>query len=88
MQLNQMKPKRKSLTRLPAWKSLAQQSKELRKVHLRQLFADDPTRGETFTAEAAGRCVAVSAGYDRVKIADIGTATVGPRYGCLPATSS
>src|SRR5205085_10651372 len=54
MQLNQMKPKRKSLTRLPAWKSLAQQSKELRNVHLRQLFADDPTRGETFTAEAAG----------------------------------
>jgi len=51
---NQMKPKRKSLTRLPAWKSLAQQSKELRKLHLRQLFAEDPTRGETFTAEAAG----------------------------------
>ena len=44
-QANQMKPKRKSLTRLPAWKSLAQQSKELRKVHLRQLFAEDPTRG-------------------------------------------
>jgi glucose-6-phosphate isomerase len=49
-----MKLKRKSLTRLPAWKSLAQQSKELRKLHLRQLFADDPSRGETFTAEAAG----------------------------------
>ena len=49
-----MKPKRKSLTRLAAWKSLAQQSKELRKLHLRQLFADDPTRGEKFTAEAAG----------------------------------
>jgi glucose-6-phosphate isomerase len=53
MQPDQMK-RRKSLTRLPAWKSLAQQSKELRKLHLRQLFADDPTRGETFTAEAAG----------------------------------
>lgn len=52
MQPNHMK--RKSLTRLPAWKSLAQQSKELRKLHLRQLFAEDPTRGETFTAEAAG----------------------------------
>jgi glucose-6-phosphate isomerase len=49
-----MKLKRKSLTRLPAWKPLAQQSKELRKVHLRQLFADNPTRGETFTAEGAG----------------------------------
>jgi glucose-6-phosphate isomerase len=54
MQPDQMKLKRKSLTRLPAWKSLAQQSKELRKLHLRQLFAEDPTRGETFTAEAAG----------------------------------
>src|SRR5690349_543161 len=49
-----MKLKRKSLTRLPAWKPLAQQTKELRKVHLRQLFADNPTRGETFTAEGAG----------------------------------
>ena len=49
-----MKLKRKSLTRLAAWKPLAQQSKELRKVHLRQLFADNPTRGETFTAEGAG----------------------------------
>jgi glucose-6-phosphate isomerase len=54
MQPHQMKLKRKSLTRLPAWKSLAQQSKELRKLHLRQLFADDPKRGETFTAEASG----------------------------------
>ena len=54
MQPDQMKLKRKSLTRLPAWKSLAQQSKELRKLHLRRLFADDPTRGETFAAEAAG----------------------------------
>jgi glucose-6-phosphate isomerase len=53
-QANHMKLKRKSLTRLPAWKPLAQQSKELRKVHLRQLFADNPTRGETFTAEGAG----------------------------------
>ena len=49
-----MKLNRKSPTRLPPWKSLAQQSKELHKLHLRQLFADDPTRGETFTAEAAG----------------------------------
>ena len=54
MQHNQMKRKRRSLTRLPAWKSLAQQSKEIRKLHLRQLFAEDPTRGETFTGEAAG----------------------------------
>src|SRR4026208_2152443 len=49
-----MQKKRTSLKRLPAWKALAQQSKELGKLHLRQLFADDPTRGETFTAEAVG----------------------------------
>jgi len=48
-----MKTKRKSLTRLPAWKSLAQHNKEIKRLHLRDLFAD-PTRGEKFTAEAAG----------------------------------
>jgi glucose-6-phosphate isomerase len=54
MQPNKMKRKRRSLKRLPAWKSLVQQSKEVRKLHLRQLFAEDPTRGETFTSEGAG----------------------------------
>src|SRR4030095_9115880 len=46
--------RRKSLTQLPAWRGLAENSRELKKLHLRQLFADDPTRGETFTAEATG----------------------------------
>jgi glucose-6-phosphate isomerase len=49
-----MKAKRKRLTRLPAWKSLAEHNKEIKKVHLRELFANDTTRGERFTAEAAG----------------------------------
>jgi glucose-6-phosphate isomerase len=49
-----MKTKRKSLTRLPAWKSLAEHNKEIKRLHLRDLFANDATRGEKFTADAAG----------------------------------
>jgi glucose-6-phosphate isomerase len=41
-------------TALPAWKALAEHSQQLRQRHLRQLFADDPRRGERLTAEAAG----------------------------------
>src|SRR4029077_773651 len=49
-----MKQKRISLKRLPAWKALAEHSKEIGKLHLRELFANDSTRGERFTAEGAG----------------------------------
>jgi glucose-6-phosphate isomerase len=38
----------------PAWKALQAHYQELRKLHLRDLFADDPKRGERLTAEAAG----------------------------------
>jgi len=44
----------KSLTQRPAWKALAVHHKKMRKRHLRELFADDPRRGERLTAEAAG----------------------------------
>jgi glucose-6-phosphate isomerase len=37
-----------------AWKDLAAHCKKLRGRHLRQLFENDPTRGERFTLEAAG----------------------------------
>jgi len=37
-----------------AWKALEQHYAEIDAVHLRQLFADDPERGERLTAEAAG----------------------------------
>jgi glucose-6-phosphate isomerase len=48
-----------SLTRRPvskrtAWKALQWHYKKVREVHLRQLFAEDPKRGERFTAEAVG----------------------------------
>ena len=42
------------LTKRNAWKSLAAHSREIKKLHLRQLFAQDAKRGERFTAEAAG----------------------------------
>ncbi len=44
----------KPLTRRPAWKALQAHYKQIRETHLRQLFADDPKRGERFTEEAAG----------------------------------
>ncbi|MGB9624264.1 MAG: glucose-6-phosphate isomerase [Phycisphaerae bacterium] len=42
------------LTERPAWKALATHYERIRGVHLRDLFADDPGRGERMTAEAAG----------------------------------
>jgi glucose-6-phosphate isomerase len=42
------------LTKCPAWKALETHNKAIRGLNLRQLFADDPKRGERLTAEAAG----------------------------------
>jgi glucose-6-phosphate isomerase len=42
------------LTKQKAWKALQSHYKKLHEVHLRDLFADDPNRGEQMTAEAAG----------------------------------
>ncbi len=42
------------LTRRPAWKELQAHYKQIRATHLRTLFAEDPSRGERLTAEAAG----------------------------------
>jgi glucose-6-phosphate isomerase len=42
------------LTERPAWKALAAHHQEVRDLHLRDLFASDPLRGERLTAEAAG----------------------------------
>jgi len=44
----------KSLTEHPAWKALEGHYDEIRGLHLRKLFADDPKRGEHMTLEAAG----------------------------------
>ena len=42
------------LTERPAWKALAAHYRSIRGLHLRQLFANDPGRGERFAAEAGG----------------------------------
>jgi len=49
-----MKATIKPLTQRPAWKALAAHHKQIQKLPLRKLFADDAKRGERFTAEAAG----------------------------------
>src|SRR5579863_10233688 len=41
-------------TRRAAWSALASHYKTVSKLHLRQLFADDPKRGERLTVEAVG----------------------------------
>jgi glucose-6-phosphate isomerase len=43
-----------SLRQTPAWRALEEHAGELLGVHLRQLFADDPGRGERLTLEAEG----------------------------------
>jgi glucose-6-phosphate isomerase len=42
------------LSERPAWKALRQHYVEIQNVHLRQLFAEDPHRGERFAFEALG----------------------------------
>jgi len=43
-----------SLTERPAWKALGTHYQQVRDVHLKKLFSEDPQRGERLTAEAAG----------------------------------
>src|SRR6516165_8089405 len=42
------------LTTRKPWKALEAHYKKVRELHLRNLFADDPKRGEQMTAEAVG----------------------------------
>ena len=42
------------LTQPQAWNALAAHHQSVRELHLRQLFADDPKRGERMTVEAVG----------------------------------
>src|SRR2546423_10653760 len=42
------------LTQRSTWKALDAHYRKIRRLHLRQLFADDPGRGERFTATGAG----------------------------------
>jgi glucose-6-phosphate isomerase len=58
---------RKSLTRRTAWKALQAHHKQMRDMHLRNLFANDPGRGERMTAEAAG----IFLDYSKNRITDV-----------------
>jgi glucose-6-phosphate isomerase len=42
------------LRSLPAWKALQRHHKRIKDLHLRQLFAEDPQRGQRLAVEAAG----------------------------------
>src|ERR1700745_3286708 len=49
-----MTPTNRSLRSFPAWKALEAHYSTVRELHLRQLFAEDPKRGERLTLEAVG----------------------------------
>jgi glucose-6-phosphate isomerase len=49
-----MATKMKPLTERRAWKALTAHHKKVKELHLRDLFAGDPKRGERMTAEAVG----------------------------------
>src|SRR4051794_18258430 len=42
------------VSQMPEWKALTDEYNQIKDVHLRQLFGDNPERGERFVAEAAG----------------------------------
>ncbi len=54
------------VTQSAVWKALEAHHKKMRGLHLRQLFNDDPTRGERMTTEAAG----VILDYSKNRITD------------------
>jgi len=54
------------LTERQTWKRLAAHYQQVRELHLRKLFADDPTRGERMTVEAVGLCL----DYSKNRITD------------------
>ena len=49
-----MNPTTKSVTERGAWNALVAHYQNVRELHLRKLFADDPTRGKRMTIEAVG----------------------------------
>lgn len=54
MAANPQSEVKKRATKKSVWKALAAHYKAISELHLRQLFADDPQRGERMTVEALG----------------------------------
>src|SRR5262245_43819422 len=51
---NKMAPALASLMQRQEWKGLVDHFEKVRNVHLRELFADDPKRGERLATDALG----------------------------------
>ncbi|TMG83883.1 MAG: glucose-6-phosphate isomerase, partial [Betaproteobacteria bacterium] len=51
---NSAPPEPQSLTERPQWRALGAHCREIERLHLRELFAADPSRGERLVAESAG----------------------------------
>ena len=66
------------LTERRSWKALATHYEHVRELHLRQLFADDPTRGERMTVEAVGLYL----DYSKNRITD--ETLPGTHWRCCP----
>ena len=54
------------LTERPGWKALETHYQKMGRVHLRDLFADDPLRGERLRAEGVG----ITLDYSKNRITD------------------
>src|SRR5262249_29857698 len=61
-----MDPTTMAVTERGAWNALLAHYQNVRELHLRKLFADDPTRGENMTIEAVGLCL----DYSKNRITD------------------
>jgi glucose-6-phosphate isomerase len=66
MQATQESTEARSVIGGDAWRALEAQYKKIKKLHLRKLFADDPTRGERMTASAVG----IELDYSKNRITD------------------
>src|SRR5215813_10343595 len=66
MQATEERAELRSAVGSPPWKALESHYKKVRKLHLRKLFADDPTRGERLTASALG----IELDYSKNRITD------------------
>ena len=51
----------------PAWKALTTHFESIGSKHLRELFAEDPARGQRLTAEAAG----IFLDYSKNRVTDV-----------------
>src|SRR5919202_1412750 len=60
------------LTQRPAWRALDAHHRQIRDLHLRQLFPEDPGRGERLTAEESGLRERIEAmfGGERINVTE------------------